>query len=563
MLVTAAYARYSSDKQRESSIDDQFRNIERWAHRNQLTINHKFDDKAVSGATSNRSNYQRMLSNAKTGRFQVLVVDSLERLSRDQAELEQTIRLLEFQGIRIIGVSDGYDSNAPKQARKVQRTIKGLMGELYLDDLADKTHRGLKGLALSGKSAGGKSYGYTSSPIEDPSKKDQFGRPEIVGAYKKINPEEAEWVKHIFEQFSEGVNCKQIASDLNEQGIPSPRGGTWGRSTIYGDSKRGLGLLNNPLYIGKFIWNRSQWIKDPDTGKRKRIERPENEWVITDNEELRIIDQATWNKVKTLQKEQESKSINIRKALHNNARTGRGPKYILSGILKCGTCGSNYIIAGKYSYACSKNLNHGQSICSNNIKIAKSLAEKTLLESIRTELWSKKNLKCFIKETQELFNDANNHQTLISQQKALAATQKKIDNIMSAIVQGIVTPTTKAALDEAEAAKVKLEKDIANSDKQNLTTLLPKAEEKYKELIDNLGNEGNIGKIQENIKTLVGNDIILSPVEDSGNHRHLKAELNGNPMGLLAKATGNHGIDVKRQLSVVAGAGFEPTTFGL
>lgn len=113
------------------------------------------------------------------------------------------------------------------------------MSELYLDDLADKTHRGLMGQALSGFSAGGLPYGYRSVRGPD-------------GCEREIDPEQAPWVLHIFEQFAAGVSPRAIAVDLNKRGVRSRRGGSWALSAIYGD-KRGLGILNNCLYIGQQV----------------------------------------------------------------------------------------------------------------------------------------------------------------------------------------------------------------------------------------------------------------------------------------------------------------------
>ncbi|MEO6918714.1 MAG: recombinase family protein, partial [Collimonas sp.] len=81
--------------------------------------------------------------------------------------------------------------------------------------------------------------------------------------------------------------------------MSSPRGGTRAVSAVYGSPSKGSGILNNSLYIGKYVWNRSQWIKDPDTGKRQRTERPKDEWQHGENPELRIVDDLLWNKVRS------------------------------------------------------------------------------------------------------------------------------------------------------------------------------------------------------------------------------------------------------------------------
>ncbi len=142
--------------------------------------------------------------NAKAGarKFDVLLVDDISRLSRDQVEAETTFRRLERWGVRIIGVSDGYDSDA--KGRKVHRAVKNLMNEVYLDDLAEKTHRGLEGQARAGNNAGGRAYGYRHVAIEDTVRRDAFGRPVVVAVQREIEQNQAETVRSIFDWYATG-----------------------------------------------------------------------------------------------------------------------------------------------------------------------------------------------------------------------------------------------------------------------------------------------------------------------------------------------------------------------
>lgn len=154
------------------------------------------------------------------------------------------------------------------------------MSEFYLDALAKKTHRGLMGQALDGYSAGGLPYGYQS--LHD-------GK----GYKRSIDENEAQWVRYIFERYAAGISPRQIADELNSKKVSSPRGGTWAHSALYPDSK-GVGMLGNPIYNGRQIWNRTAWIKDPVTGRRRRTLRPHSEWVITEAPELKIINDEIW-----------------------------------------------------------------------------------------------------------------------------------------------------------------------------------------------------------------------------------------------------------------------------
>ena len=166
----AIYARYSEDKQRESSIDDQVRNCTRWMDHNGMRIVQVYSDKAISGSVRARPGYLQMLEDSATSSFDVLIIDDLSRLSRDDYEMKGVLRKLAWQGIRVIGVTDGYDSST--KGHKIHAGFKGLMNEMFLDDLRERTHRGMSGQAIKGYNCGGRTYGYRNTPIEDPVRKD-------------------------------------------------------------------------------------------------------------------------------------------------------------------------------------------------------------------------------------------------------------------------------------------------------------------------------------------------------------------------------------------------------
>ncbi len=233
MIRAALYARYSTDKQREASIEDQARNCRRVAEREGWQLGKTYQDQAVSGCRADRAGYQSMLADAKTGQFDVLLVDDISRLSRDQVEAETTFRRLEHWGVRVIGVSDGYDSEA--KIRKVHRAVKNLMNEVYLDDLAEKTHRGLEGQARAGNNAGGHAYGYRHVPIEDAERRDSFGRPVVVAVRREIESAQAQTVRNIFDWYATGYSL--AGSPTNSIAYRSPlrgRVGSVGRAGVMG-----------------------------------------------------------------------------------------------------------------------------------------------------------------------------------------------------------------------------------------------------------------------------------------------------------------------------------------
>src|SRR5579859_6723586 len=139
-MKAAIYTRFSSDRQREASSEDQARNCRRRLEEEGWQLAEHYKDEGISGATAARPAYQAMLRAASAGAFDVLLVDDLSRLARDSIEQERAIRRLEFQGRRVIAVSDGYDSTAKAAVRKITRGVKGLMNEMRLDELREQVH---------------------------------------------------------------------------------------------------------------------------------------------------------------------------------------------------------------------------------------------------------------------------------------------------------------------------------------------------------------------------------------------------------------------------------------
>ena len=315
MTRAALYARYSSDLQSDTSIEDQFRLCREHAKRSGLEVVAEYADAAKSGASLfGRDGAFDLMADAQAGRFEVVIVESLDRLSRDQEDLARLYKRLSFKGIKIEQVHGG-------RADEIQVGVRGLLGALYLKDLADKTRRGLAGKVASGQSAGGKAYGYR--PV-----KGEPGQLEIVD-------EEAEIVRRIFDEYAKGTGARQIAIRLNRDGIPSPRGGVWATNTLLGDKTRMSGILRVPLYRGEYVWNKSHYLKDPETGKRVWRLNPPEEWQRADAPHLRIVREPIWRKVQ--------------ERIGETSRGGKGRargERLLSGVIRCGVCGGGMIVAG-------------------------------------------------------------------------------------------------------------------------------------------------------------------------------------------------------------------------
>ncbi len=528
-MRTAAYARYSSDGQREASIEDQLRNVRAYCQRAGWPEPTVWSDAAVTGARIDRLQYRQMMEAAEAGRFDVLLVDDIYRLARDHIETGRAVRMLKYWGVHLIGVSDGIDTS--RKSSKIEVGMRGLMGEVYLDDLAEKTHRGLMGQALRGRSAGGLPYGYRSIEAAGGD-----------GHDRAVAPEQADWVRQIFEWYVAGKSPREIAAELNRQKVPAPRGGTWAMTAIYAD-KRGIGILGNAAYIGLWVWNRSHWVKDPISGRRRRQERPKSEWVTSERPDLRIVSQELWDAALARQKALQHRTRAAQATGGPRARAGRGPKFLFSGLLRCGLCGGSYVVVDRYRYGCGTHKDRGPAACTNAEKVPRATVETMLLAGIQQEMLSEDAYRVFEAGARVALQAAQ--QIPRQAEQRLQQAQRERDNIMNAIRAGIVTASTKEALEAAEAAVLESEAELSALRRYAPAQMLPRARDIWRGMVERLNEVEDVTTAREAIKELLGEEIRLVP--EGG--------------GLVAEIAGGLGTACK--INVVAGAGFEPTTFGL
>lgn len=509
-MRVAAYLRYSSDQQNAASLDDQLRNVRGYCDRQGWPAPTPYSDAAMSGARNDRPGYQRLL--ADSARFDVIVVDDLSRFSRDSVEVQQQIRRLRFAGVRVVGVSDSIDTD--DKAHKLGVGLRGLMGELYLDELRDKTHRGLKGKALAGNSAGGLPYGYR-----------------VVGVGgRMIDPERAAIVRRIYAEYLAGASPRAIAAGLNRDGVPTARkqgAATWCMSAIYGDTKRGIGILANPIYVGQQVWNRSRMVKHPDTGRRLRKERPRSEWVITEQPELAIIDRATWEAV-------QRRLGGSRQPHYDQRKPGRQPRYLLSGILRCGACGGPLVMLDR-RYGCGTHKDRGPTACPSTLRISRAGAEQSLLAGIKEHLLSETAFRRFQRtvaaELKRQVSDGG------AERERMAKAQQERDNVMAAIKAGIITPTTRKEMLAAEERVTEASEALTACKAREPARLLPKLREEWQRIVNTLESYArDIPAARAALREVLGDRVTVTTNE------------NGEPVAEIAAPP--------MHLSVVAGAGF-------
>ncbi|MFL4469039.1 recombinase family protein [Tateyamaria armeniaca] len=549
-MKAALYARYSSDNQRDASIEDQLRICRARAEREGWTIIDSYTDRAISGASLLRPGVQELISDALKGRFDVILAESLDRLSRDQEDIAGLYKRMRFAGVSIVTLSEG-------EVSELHIGLKGTMGALFLKDLADKTRRGLRGRVEKGRSGGGLCYGYDVVRTADP---DDRGE-------REINPAEANVVRRIFRDYLSGQSSRTIAMTLNREGISGPQGKEWGPSTIHGNPKRGTGILNNELYIGRLVWNRLRYMKDPDTGKRVSRPNPESEWVVQEVPDLRIVDQDLWDAVK---KRQKSLSFDTTPTSSNPMNDRRRPKHLFAGFIKCGCCGGGYSLISKDLLGCAASRNKGT--CDNRLNIRRDALEASILNGLRKHLMSPELFNEFCAEFTREVNRLRIERgaDLAGWRSELEKVDRELDKMVDAILQGFPPAKLKDKAEKLEARKAELTELLDNADEPP-PLLHPNMARMYQDriakLCENLQSEEDRGAAVDVLRSLV-DEISLVP-ENS----ELSIVLRGDLGAILRFAAGKQNPDflseaealdnLLSQKSLVAGVGFEPTTFRL
>ena len=377
MINGVAYARFSSDNQREESIDAQVRAIQYYAQSFGINIVHVYADRAKTGKYDDRPEFLKMISDSESGRFDVVLVHKLDRFSRNPADTNYYERVLNQNGVKLISVIEKLDESPEGQLMK--QIIIG-MNAFYSANLAREVRKGLKETALQGKFTGGVApFGYV---IKD-------------GKYE-IDEKNADAVIRAFEMYLQGYGVLKIAKTLNEEGYRSTRGNYLAPRTI-------AGMLKNPKYIGQYTYKLG------------------DEEITVDDAIPQIVPHDLWLRV------QEE-----RKNPHRMKHKEQKRNYLLTGKMFC-VCG------GTFSGGSMKRTKHGAEYyyylcykkkiqeCPHNSKgVNKDYIEKLVIDEIAEKILSDEMIDKISNEAVMLSN-AEKEKPKVSIQE-LEKKQKDIKN---------------------------------------------------------------------------------------------------------------------------------------
>ena len=552
-LRCAAYARYSTDKQSPLSIGDQLRMCTEHARKEHWRIleAHIYSDEAMSGVGANRPGLTALLEQALSPShpFDVILVDDTSRLSRNMGETARIFEKLNFAAVRIVAVSQGIDSQ--HEQSDVMLTMHGLVDSLYVKELAKKTHRGLEGLALRGMVTGGRCYGYSNVRSD-------------AGVQLAINEAEAEIVRRIFGMSASGLSLKTIAKTLNADGVPPARPragnrhGTWCPTAI-------RAMIRRELYVGRVLWNRSRFIKTPGTNKRVSRPRPQSEWKILEKPELRIVSDELWQQVQ----ERIAWTKRVHGTQHRSGLLNRSAssRYLLSGFLRCGVCGAKLTIVtgrtrrGYPKYGCPQYFNRGA--CTNDLQERQEWLEERLLSDLQSAVLQPQAIDYAMKEFSNQLNkslaDISTDLGRMAERKSQLETE--LGRLVAAVAEGGHSSFLLSAIEERETQLREMTEKLLSSQPGSLDAELIQIRRFVSERLLDLRKllHTDVAVARTELGKHVS-EVKMTPAEKDGD-RYYVAEGGFNLLGgypEMGRARHLQGVRAR----MVAGVGFEPTTFG-
>ena len=417
VMKIAAYCRVSTEKEAQiDSLEKQIEFFNEFTKKNGYELYKLYADEGISGKQiKHRKQFQAMMQDAKAHKFERVVVKDVSRFARNTVDLLQSVRELKSYGVQVDFLNNG---EVMEGGSEFILTILGAMAQQESANMSKRVKFGKDITAKKGR-VPNLVFGYDKIPDE---------------RYTlKINEEEAKIVKEIFESYVyKGIGTTKIAWNLNDRGIRTKKTKSkWVQTSI-------VRMLKNPIYTGR-VTNKKSEVTDFITGTRKDL--PEEEWIVVERPEMRIISDELFNRAQELL-EQRSKEFKL-----NNKR--EKTEYLFSTLIYCKHCGYSFRrIKRKYTadgpeyirWVCSGRNSMGVNHCPNTTVID----EEELLNAIKIYLKSIiKNKKDFMKAVEKEFekitklreNNERSEESLLKEiEKVTVKKQKYMEMFQNEII---------------------------------------------------------------------------------------------------------------------------------
>ena len=403
-----AYARYSSHNQKDTSIEDQVRDIEEYCRLNNLKLVRVYADRHLTGTTDKRPQFQQMLKDAAHARWRYVVVWKTDRFARNRYDSATYKFRLKKHGIRVLSAKESIPDGP--EGILLESVLEG-SAEYYSANLSQNIKRGMMSNAMNCMvNNGSLPFGYCKGPD---------GRYAVVEA-------EAEVVREIYRKVADGVPFAEIANDLNGRGIKTKAGNRWNKGSFHR-------LLASPSYIGTYRYSD----------------------VVIEDGMPAIVDKALFFEV---QRRLQSKP-------NPQGRHRENGEYLLTGKLFCGLCGSRMVgVAGtgksgavhNYYQCQERRVNHA---CPKE-NVRRDWLEREVTRLALEHVLQPDVIEWIADRVMEYQQREAADSRLGALRSELAAVQEATGNVMKAIEAGIITVTTKKRLQELEAEAARISGEI-------------------------------------------------------------------------------------------------------
>ena len=522
--LIAIYCRVSTEEQSENgySIDEQERLLEEWCKKMGYVIYKCYSDRGISGKNiKDRPALKELLSDAKEGKFDMVISWKINRVSRKLEDVLKIVSLLEKNNITFKSYSEPFETDTP--AGRMQFQMMALIGEFERGTIAQNVKMGMIAKAKSGNWCGGRVLGYDLVPNNSP-EEEKKGKNKL-----EINEKEAEIVRFIFNEYSKGKGYKAITNQINKLGYKTKKGNNFSVGSI-------RDILTNPVYIGEIRYNvRQNWSE-----KRRRNINP-NPIRVKGKHEA-IIDRELWDKVQLILESKKGKPSRIYDG-----------EYPLTGILRCPKCGAGMVISRTTNtladgtkkriayYCCGNWKNKGTSVCnSNTIRVDKAneYVFKKIEELVSNEAMIKAVVKNINKERKDKVKPAK--RLLGDIDKELEKLDKRKRKIFEAYEDDILTKeefqTRKNELNEKIRILEEEKKPLLNTISEEVSEEIPY--EFIKDILMNFSKVLNSSVSREQQKKLLHMIISEITMNESREIESIKLNINDKLVEYLVKEGG-------------------------
>ena len=411
------YARFSSDNQREESIEAQLRAMHEYCSRNSIVIIHEYCDRAKSATTDDRPEFLKMIAASREGDFDFAIVHKLDRFSRNRYDSAYYKRELKKNGVQLLSVLEQMDDSP--ESIILESVLEG-MSEYYSKNLAREVMKGMRESAMDCRYIGGwVPYGFRVDP--------QTHR-------YIINDYEAEAVRMIFRDVADGCGYNVVLNKLNAMGYRTRLGNTFSKETLYE-------MLRNEKYNGVYVFSRAA-SKDELGRRNNHLDKPIEDQIRIPGGMPKIVDDETFARVQAI----------LASRKRHGRRDGKR-KYLLTGMVFCGLCGHRYCgdsmqTGGEKNrsvigtYFCNNRKNHGAHACSNS-NIHQEPLEELVLQKIEEIVFDESRIPGIVQAYRELCQqeDGTDKDKIRTLRQNLKTVEQKIANIVN-----IIANTGSAAL---------------------------------------------------------------------------------------------------------------------